>query len=385
MTQQVKPPPTDPYVAASGTHVDPRKIRDDLNWLRQNAHLVSPAPSVSRLPEGCAVSITMVWLKPDDHDTYPIKGSQNRGLSKASLNAIANAAGVKWDPFLCCRLDDGSDPLYVRYQAVGRWSSLDGTDLEFKATKELDLRQGSPLAKSLSEKQLLEQRIHIQSHAETKAKLRAIRDGLAIRTSYEPDAFQLPWCVVKLAFTGHSEDPQIRLANAMAIQQKMLGGVATMYRGPMHGAVPVLPGGPAPAEAPMMQAHHPQVPPKLPPPPVGNTRVEYDSSPDFDVEMPAVKPQERKGFDPAAVAKSMPPADEKPFNFGKCKGKLPSDPSVTVADLEWYIGACERTLEDPEKVNFHAKEQANLATYRAVLATKLGGKTAPKSEPEGGY
>lgn len=52
-------------------------------------------------------------------------------------------------------------------------------------------------------------------------------------------------------------------------------------------------------------------------------------------------------------------------NYGKSKG-LPVA-GASVADLEYYRGGCLRTLEDPEKERFHAKERMLLAAIDAEL------------------
>ncbi len=377
--------PTDPYLAASGTFTDPRKIRDNMAWLRLNSHLISPATAVTQLPEGCAVSVTMVYLN-QATDAHSVGGGKF-ALLKHAVMALANAAGVVFDPMLSCRLDDGSDPRYVNWRAVGGWRALDGTMLSLTGDKELDLRDGSDQAEAIAAKakdqataktQLREVRTHIQSHAQTKAELRAIRKALGI-TSYIASDFNRPWCVVKLSFTGHSNDPEIRRMNAQAIQQSMLGGIGTMFR----PAAPIPHQqlqGTSQAHQALPSVHVQQTHRHLPPPPVGSSRdYDEDSYPDLSVQARPVQNQAPATPTQQAIPTPRTPAPEgssKPFAFGSCKGKLPSE--VTEKDLEWYIGASLKSADDPAKANFRDKNLAEVEALRAELARR-------NSAPEGQY
>jgi hypothetical protein len=52
--------------------------------------------------------------------------------------------------------------------------------------------------------------------------------------------------------------------------------------------------------------------------------------------------------------------------YGRSKGMPVSGASK--GDLEFYRNGCERTLSDPSKERFHAKERALLAAIEAELA-----------------
>lgn len=52
-------------------------------------------------------------------------------------------------------------------------------------------------------------------------------------------------------------------------------------------------------------------------------------------------------------------------NYGRAKG-LPVR-GAEVGDLRFYRAGCERTLADPSKARFHAKERALLAAIEAEL------------------
>lgn len=68
-----------------------------------------------------------------------------------------------------------------------------------------------------------------------------------------------------------------------------------------------------------------------------------------------------------AVATAKPVASGGPTlpNYGKSKG-LPVA-GASVSDLEYYRDGCLRTLNDPEKERFHAKERVLLAAIDAEL------------------
>jgi hypothetical protein len=184
------------------------------------------------------------------------------GLGKASLNQLCTALGIDWDLSQTGRLDDGSDPRYCHYRAVGTIKGLDGTPQTLSGEKEMDLRDGSPQVEALHERkrgggdasnQIREMRLHILSHAETKSKLRAIR-SVGIRTSYTEADLRKPFVIAKLMFTGRvpgNPELESRFAEMQAAQ--VLGGPRALYGAGLQAPI-----------APKLQA-----PAKHPPPPIG--------------------------------------------------------------------------------------------------------------------
>jgi hypothetical protein len=57
--------------------------------------------------------------------------------------------------------------------------------------------------------------------------------------------------------------------------------------------------------------------------------------------------------------------------YGRSKGMPVA--GATVQDLEFYIGGCRRTLDDPAKSRWHEKERVLLAALEAELARQQGG------------
>lgn len=383
-TEQARQAPTqgqdqrDPFAGMNGTFDDPRYINKVLGWASQAAHLVSPASACGILPAGCAASITVVWLNPKD-DAHSV-GAGKYGLLKNALNRIANAAGVCWDTHASGRCDDGRDPHFVWWKAIGAWRDLGLGLLPIVGDKQMDLRDGSAQVdrifanardKATGVKQLMEMRSFILEHAQSKAELRGIRKGLGIRSYTEAD-FNKPWVVVKLMFTGQSKDPQIARDNAAAIRHVALGGAQAMF-------------GPPPKE---LQAHahpggaeHAALPPspptprRLPAPPVGATR---DDEEDFDPpaltrQAPPSEPRQR-----AQPSTSGGGVAQSGFNVpgGRDKGKdLVDADDSSLAFWSKRIGdnLAAGTSKYPDK------DRALLGAMQAEIARRSGG-AAPSAE-----
>jgi hypothetical protein len=161
----------------------------------------------------------------------------------------------------------------------------------------MDLRDGSPQIDALIAKaraknrdpapQIREMRLHILAHAESKAKLRAIR-SLGLRSSYAPAELQKPFVVAHLVFTGKTDDPELRRAFALKRADAMLGATAMLY-----GPPPA-----APVAAPSMRLAAPTPPPALSASPI-------DIDDDLELELP-VEPPPAKQEMPAAAAQGEP-------------------------------------------------------------------------------
>lgn len=230
--------------------------------LTEIGHLVSPAPMVGRLPEGCSLTVSAILID-TDRETYPNKGSSDRGLHKVALDKIAGAAGVQWDALQTKRLDNGIDPWYCRFQVVGKVRNFDLSWRQFLDHKELDLRDGAPIVEEIIERETRKKKLegdkykgdlgaadismkrrHIQSLCITEARLRAVRSGLGLRTGYSVQELAKPFFIVALTFDGRSDDPEARREFRQMIGRSMLGdgavpGAAEMLYG--KGVVPALP------------------------------------------------------------------------------------------------------------------------------------------------
>jgi hypothetical protein len=337
--QQQRPPSTALTTrgvdALSGSFADPKTAREHLQKAASEAHLVAPATDCGTIPEGCDVAVSLVWVDPNTKadgpgDVYDVGGKC--GLAKATLDRIAGAAAITWDSRKSGRLDDGRDPYYAMFQAVGYIRNFDGSLREIFGTKEMDLREGSAQLEALwdryaakkkrfdagqdryepksPEGQIREMRLHILAHAETKARLRAVR-SIGIKAAYSPAELAKPFAVARLMFTGRTNDPELKRIFAEKQADAMLGGLANLYGG---GQPPALVG-PQADRTPALPAR------VISAPPLGSVREPLDDGDEeYDTrgaEEPA--PAEPPTKQPAQQQAATPPAEQQKL------GGLPPD------------------------------------------------------------
>jgi hypothetical protein len=235
--------------AVTQTLRDAKAATSLLAQARELGHLVSPAPAVGFLPEGCFVSVSAL-LVDTDRETYQQSGSSERGLAKVALDKIAGAAGIDWDPVLSTRLDNRSHAWYCHCKAVGRVRRFDGTWRTLSDEFELDLTDGSGeveaiLARETAKKrregdkykgdlgrtEIAQKRKFILRLASTGARLRATRQ-MGLRTSYNAAELAKPFIMAQLAFDGYSEDAETRRLFASRIADNFLGASAQLYGTP---------------------------------------------------------------------------------------------------------------------------------------------------------
>ncbi|MEM6789712.1 MAG: hypothetical protein AAF715_19495 [Myxococcota bacterium] len=356
-----------------------RAITARLQEAKNRYHLVAPATSVGTIPEGCAVAITMVEIDTRDMrhggELYNVGG--NFALARSALNRIAQAAGISWDPQLSRRIDDGSDPYYAHFRAVGTLRTFDGTELMVTGEKEMDLRDGSPQVHALAarkrdggsiENQLRELRLHILAHAESKAKNRAIR-SIGLRASYKRDDLKKPFVVAKLMWTGETSDPDLKREFARLTAQRMLGGPRAMF-----SAAPTPAPAMTPSTAPALKA----------PPPVGTVAAEADDvAPAFATPPPSGGRTTIDAPRAAPVAAdSSPTAPSRTDHVipgGKSKGTPLADADdEALAYWEQRIGNALAADETPER--YRARDESLVQAIRAEIHHRQGG-VAPEDEP----
>lgn len=258
---------------------DPGAVTAHLTKLAESHHIVSPATTVDCLPPGCGVAVNYVLISSDDSKTgpgevYGITGGK-LGLSGTSLAKIGAAAGVDWDASQSGRLDNGSDPHYCHFRAVGHVRNLDGSVRTLTGEVEIDARDGSPQIDEIKQKaakrtepndgsaQILELRKFLLRHAESKAKNRAIA-GMGLKRSYTKAELAKPFAVCRLMWTGQTDNPELARMFAEKTADAMIGGMASLYGRPAPQPAPAahaLPAAPAPqrfdGSAPAFQGHAP--------------------------------------------------------------------------------------------------------------------------------
>lgn len=202
-----------------------------LQRLSETCTLIAPTTATDRLPEGCAVAISMVRIDPVA-DGYPLTGNRNSprpddriGLTKTAIERISAAAGASWIPGLTGRIDDARDPHYCHYQAWVRFQDLDGSFREYPGECEIDLRDGSPQVQDIIRKankpdrdgktrdpqiQLAEARKFIQRQCASKAMLVALRRPGLRHWYTREELLTKPFAVTKLIFHGRTDDPALK-------------------------------------------------------------------------------------------------------------------------------------------------------------------------------
>jgi hypothetical protein len=350
----------------TGSFGDSKRATEAMLMASESMHLVSPATSVGELPAGCVVALSQVHVSP--LDTYPLQGKH--GLSKTVIQKIGHAAGVSWDPHHSGRLDDGSNPYYVRWRAVGTYRAFDGQQQTLVAEKELDLRPGSPTCVGLEQQQaakqksadgqIREMRMHIQQHAETKAQLRALR-SLGLKSAYTADELKKPFAVARIMFTGQTSDPGLRAMFAEKIADSFLGSQRALYGGAPQSAAPRL----------------------VAPPPVGSASESGDWDIDTGERLDAT-PQTQQA-EPAREQPAQQPADTKVeskaeakpaqvgaqpdlvLKFSRSKGKTIAQ--ADTKDLEWIRDTVGNSLETGDS-RYPESDKKMLAAVTAELTAR---------------
>jgi hypothetical protein len=381
---------------AMGTFRVPKQVNELMERAQRDAILVSPATSVGAMPEGCGIALTKVVVDvvADEagniasNDTYDVGGK--RGLSKTVLQKISAALGVSWDPTLSGRLDDGRDPYYCHWRAVGAYRSFDGQVQTITAEKEMDLRHGSAQFEALWDRykakkamherkgwkppneptgQIREMRLHILAHAESKAQLRAIR-SLGIKSAYTLEELSKPFVCARVMFTGQTDDPTLRRVFAEKTADAFLGGMSALY-GHGRSTGEYAPGRAGPAPLKLTGA-----------PAVGTVAADDDELVDLgeiggDDDAPAQTEQpqqERAPAEDAGAAKSgggQRRAGAYPsLPAGDSKGKPLSE--ALLKDLQYWSKRLARELAEGTSRNA-VKDEALLDAVNLEIGRRDGG------------
>ncbi|MEN6311258.1 MAG: hypothetical protein ABFD80_06930, partial [Acidobacteriota bacterium] len=128
--------------STGGVFDDVERLARAIKSMGEQHNLIIPGGAIgTKMLPLYAAGISFVFVDVA-RETYSVKGDDDSkvGLAKTALDRIAAGAGVLWNPHFCGRVDNGSNPYIVEYQAVGTVLQLDGAERPLQATKRIDLR-----------------------------------------------------------------------------------------------------------------------------------------------------------------------------------------------------------------------------------------------------
>lgn len=317
-----------------------------IKWAAANTNLISPAMACPNLPLGFELAFTRVDINPDPKLKEVYRQSDGGlSLTKVGLEKIQKGAGIRLDPKLTRKLDNGEDPLFTVYEFVGHFRDFDGTICPVKGTKELDLHDESAEVQKIRSRQksqaagdneINELRRFISGHAESKAKNRGIR-SFGIKSSYSDEELRKPFTCIRLIRTGRCDDPQTQMMLTRMIHEEYQASEQSLFG----------------------SAKHPQLTVGKEPEALPEARIEPSAASQSPTESSAA-PGGMPGF--AATAETAP--QTKPCTPDVCYGKessghvracsIPLDPAASTAapaPEAWIVTVGKRAglkVNDPQ-------------------------------------
>ncbi len=213
------------------------EVRNTIEALRSQANVLTPTVVMDFIPQMHRVSFGAVMFdtgadgkSKDVYHTNRFLKDNERAPSKTGLLKILSAAG--WSIVESRRTDDRKDPLFCEYQVMIEGVQLDGNRTRIVGTKAVDLRDGSGQTAAMKDRQLAQERANIDTLAETKALLRAIRAAFSLSQKYTVEELNRPFIIPKLVPDLDTSDPVVR----QLVAAKALGITGTLY-GPDKRAI----------------------------------------------------------------------------------------------------------------------------------------------------
>jgi len=319
-------------------------------------NLVSPATMVGKIPEGHAVAFSMTTVDVRDvkvgGETFEAEGGGGLSIMKSALLRIAAGAGIVWEDSRLTPNDPHNDhPDYCNWEVKAVVQDFDQTYREVIVHKRNDWRKGAAQREGKSDKFIKQERIFIQEKAESKAMNRAIRILGALRPSYTLEQLKKPFVMVKLVWTGESDDPELRRTFAMMGAARTLGGRGAAAR--LFGQEPNF-----------------QLPQATPPPQMLGAPARRHAVIDADEEEPTPAPRARaQAPEPPPTPRPAAPAgsagnDTTVVKFGKNKGTPIAE--LSEESYVWYLEALEASIDDPERERFRDDNLLHLAAVKAA-------------------
>ena len=198
-----------------------------LHWQESHFNVLTPFTNISGMAPQHGIITSLILVNPDKEvgevyaDLPYLKG--NVALAKVGLRKLAECAGISTRTE---RTDDRRTLCYWEFKAIASYRGIDGAIITREATKEWDLRDGSPQMKGWTANQIEEGRKHGLRNCEARAINAAIREcGCGVKQAYSREELKKPFVVCRVMFTPDMTDPAIKqLVTAAA-----LGGTTALY------------------------------------------------------------------------------------------------------------------------------------------------------------
>jgi len=225
---------TDMTVAAgsAATITTPEAFTAKLAEWERHFNVLTPFTTFSHLGPSLGISGTICQINPDarpdgPREVYsglPFLKAGEVAIAKKGLRKLAEAGGISTQTYEL----PTSDRYYWKVKAVATYRGLDGTPISREATKEWDLRDGSPQLRGWKPDQVQEGRKHGLRNCEARAINAAIREcGCGIDQKYSAEQLRKPFLVVRVAFQPDMSDPVIK----QIVTQGFMAASSALYSG----------------------------------------------------------------------------------------------------------------------------------------------------------
>lgn len=216
----------------------PEAFTQQLAQWEQHFNVLTPFTTFSHLAPGWAISGTICAISPDPRPEGPrevydglpfLRKGQEVALAKKGLRKLAEAGGISTQTY---EITTG-ERFYWKVKAVATYRGIDGTPMQREATKEWDLRDGSPQMRGWKPDQIQENRKHGLRNCEARAINAAIREcGCGIDQKYTVEQLKKPFLVVRVAFQPDMQDPEVK----RIVTQAAMGATSALYGGVLPAA-----------------------------------------------------------------------------------------------------------------------------------------------------
>lgn len=184
-------------------------------WER-DFNVLTPFTTFSSLAPGFGVTATIVKINPDAskdgprevYDGLPfLAKGREVAIAKKGLRKLAEGAGISTQTYEIAT----GERFWWKVKAIATYRGTDGAPITREATKEWDLRDGSPQMRGWKPDQVQEGRKHGLRNCEARAINAAIREcGCGIDQKYSIEQLQKPFLVVRVSLQPDMSDPEVK-------------------------------------------------------------------------------------------------------------------------------------------------------------------------------